>query len=74
MDVLRGYNLMLEMLQSFLAAPVLPFDKQAVQVFDSLQGQRIRLATMDLRIASIALAQNLILLTRNMISTKFLAW
>jgi tRNA(fMet)-specific endonuclease VapC len=46
-------------------APVLPFDASAGAVLDSLRTQRIRLATMDLRIASIALSRGLILLTRN---------
>ena len=34
-------------------------------LFDSLRTQRVRIGTMDLRIASIALSRNLILLTRN---------
>ena len=34
-------------------------------VFDGLVAKRVRIATMDLRIASIALSQGLTLLTRN---------
>ena len=56
-DVVRGYG--------FSAAPVLPFDSAAASHFDQLQRQKVRLATMDLRIASIALSRGLILLTRN---------
>jgi tRNA(fMet)-specific endonuclease VapC len=33
--------------------------------FDELRGQRIRVATMDLRLAAIALSGGLIVLTRN---------
>jgi tRNA(fMet)-specific endonuclease VapC len=63
--LIRGYSLLLEILQTFLTRPVLPFDAAAASVFDNLQAQRIRVSTMDLRIASIALSRGLILLTRN---------
>ena len=64
-DVIRGYQRFDRVLSAFAAAPVLPFDGQASAVFDSLVAQRVRIATMDLRIASIALSQNLTVLTRN---------
>jgi tRNA(fMet)-specific endonuclease VapC len=64
-DLVRGYNLLMEIIQGFSAAPVLPFDVAAAAVFDVLRAQRIRVATMDLRIAAIALSRGLILLTRN---------
>jgi tRNA(fMet)-specific endonuclease VapC len=64
-DVVRGYALFGDILHGFLAAPVLPFDAAAAAVFGGLQAQRLRVATMDLRIAAIALARNLTLLTRN---------
>ncbi len=64
-DTIRGYTILLEILQGFSIAPVLPFNAAAVAIFDELRAQRIRIATMDLRIASIALELNLILLTRN---------
>jgi tRNA(fMet)-specific endonuclease VapC len=44
---------------------VLPFDSNASLTFDGLVVQRVRIATMDLRIASIALSQGLTVLTRN---------
>ena len=65
-DAVCGYTLMMEIIQGFSAAPVLPFDSGAVTVFEGLRAQRVRIATMDLRIASIALSPNLILLTRNL--------
>ncbi len=65
-DVIRGYTLLREILQGFQAAPVLPFDAAAVAVFDGLRAQRIRVGTMDLRIAAVTLAQGLVLLTRNL--------
>jgi tRNA(fMet)-specific endonuclease VapC len=64
-DMIRGYNLLLEILQGFSSAPVLPFDAEAIAVFDELRSQKVRVSTMDLRIASIALSRELVLLTRN---------
>ncbi|HYT95588.1 MAG TPA: hypothetical protein VEL76_43110 [Gemmataceae bacterium] len=64
-DVARGYALLEEILQAFAVAVVLPFDAAAGAVFDGLIAQRIRIATMDLRIAAIALSRNMVLLTRN---------
>jgi tRNA(fMet)-specific endonuclease VapC len=64
-DVTRGYTLLMEILHGFIAAPVLPFDAAAAALFDDLQAQRVRVATMDLRIAAIARSRNLVLLTRN---------
>ena len=52
-------------LSAFAAAVVLPFEANASAVFDDLVTKRVRIATMDLRIASIALSQQLTLLTRN---------
>lgn len=64
-DMIRGYTLLLETLQGFATAPVLPFDAGAIALFDELRRQRVRVSTMDLRIAAIAMSHNLMLLTRN---------
>ncbi len=64
-EIIRGYNLLLQTLQGFSLAPVLPFDAAPISIFDDLRAQGIRLSTMDLRIASIALSCGLVLLTRN---------
>jgi tRNA(fMet)-specific endonuclease VapC len=64
-DIVRGYTLLMEIIQGFTAAPVLPFDAAAAAVFDDLRAQRVRVATMDLRIAAVALSRGLVLLTRN---------
>ncbi len=64
-DVERGYRMFDRVLSAFAAAQVLPFDGQAALVFDGLVAQRVRIATMDLRIAAIALSQGLTVLTRN---------
>lgn len=42
-----------------------PFDDAAARQFDALRAGRVRVATMDLRIAAIALARDPTVLTRN---------
>ncbi|MGL5032772.1 MAG: type II toxin-antitoxin system VapC family toxin [Microcystaceae cyanobacterium] len=61
----RGYQLLQEILISFSKSLILPFDTKAITQFNDLRTQKVRVATMDLRIAAIALSNNLILLTRN---------
>ncbi|MEA5420462.1 type II toxin-antitoxin system VapC family toxin [Spirulina sp. CCNP1310] len=64
-ELARGYMLLLEIQKSFSQAPILPFDAKAITIFDEVRSQKVRVATMDLRIAAIAIANNLVLLTRN---------
>ncbi len=64
--VVHGYSLLGMVLDAFTRAQLLPFDLPAANVFDSLRAQRVRIGTMDLRIASIALSRKLAVLTRNM--------
>ncbi len=64
-EIVRGYQMFDRVLSAFAATLVLPFDKSASVAFDSLLASRLRIATMDLRIASIAFSQGLTLLTRN---------
>jgi tRNA(fMet)-specific endonuclease VapC len=65
-DLVRGYSMLQRLLSDYAAISVLPFDTPAAATFDGLVAQRVRVGTMDLRIASIALTHGLILLTRNM--------
>ncbi len=64
-DVVRGYGMLARVIRGFGAAPVLPFDAAAATSHDTLVARRLRVATMDLRIAAIALSRGLTLLTRN---------
>ena len=41
------------------------FDQAAADCFDDLRRQRVRIGTMDLRIAAIAITRDWTLLTRN---------
>jgi tRNA(fMet)-specific endonuclease VapC len=63
--IVRGYEMFDRVVRTFSMAPVLPFDQAASDWFAQLSGRRIRVGTMDLRIASIAISRGLILLTRN---------
>ncbi len=63
--VTRGYGLLATILDAFSGVQVLPFDASAAAVFDDLRAKRVRIATMDLRIAATALSRGLIVLTRN---------
>src|SRR3954468_7251676 len=53
--VTRGYRMFERIIADFAAAQLLPFDPAAASTFDMLRAQRVRVSTMDLRIASIAL-------------------
>lgn len=64
-NMARGYKLLLETLNGFAKAPVLPFDAEAIAIFNEMRTQKVRVATMDLRIAVISISNNLVLLTRN---------
>lgn len=63
--MVRGYGKLEGVVSSFAHAQVLPFSSAAADVFDDLTNQRVRIGSMDRRIASIAIANQMTLLTRN---------
>ncbi len=63
----RGYRRMEGILTDFSRAQVLPFDDDAGDQFEDLRRQRIRIGTMDLRIAAIARERDMTVLTRNLV-------
>ena len=65
--VVRGYTKLDKILGDFSRAQVLPFDDAAAEIFDELRSQKIRIGTMDLRIASIAMATGMTVLSRNLV-------
>lgn len=65
--IVRGYDRLERILADFSRAHVLPFDSHAASVFEDLRRQQIRIGTMDLRIASIALSTSMTVLTRNLV-------
>lgn len=64
--VVRGYDKFLQILSDFEVSQVLPFDNAAAQTFITLRQQRVRIGTMDLRIAAIALSRRMTMLSRNL--------
>ncbi|MDB5322387.1 MAG: PilT protein domain protein [Phycisphaerales bacterium] len=68
--VVRAYLMFERILTDFSTAQILPFDTDSGRRFESLRQQKIRIATMDLRIAAIALAQRATLLTRNLVDFR----
>jgi tRNA(fMet)-specific endonuclease VapC len=65
--VVRGYAMLRNTLHDFAAARIAQFDQAAAEQFESLKQQRIRIGTMDPRIASIALARGYTVLSRNLV-------
>jgi tRNA(fMet)-specific endonuclease VapC len=53
-------------LEQYTQFTVIDFDDAAARVFYQLQQQRLRIGTMDLKIAAIAIANNATLLSRNL--------
>jgi tRNA(fMet)-specific endonuclease VapC len=64
-EVVRGYRMLGRLLSDYSMVSVLGFDGAAATEFDGLLARRVRIGTMDLRIASIALSRGLILVSRN---------
>jgi len=63
--LVRGYQLLGRVINDFSAVTVLLFDDRAAAVYDTLNPSKLRVATMDARIAAIAISRGLKLLTRN---------
>ena len=63
--VVRAYGMFQRILADFAGKQVLPFNQAAAEIFESLRKEGVRIGTMDLRIASTALAHGFRVLTRN---------
>ena len=64
-QVCHAYEMLEDALRHYSKLRILPFDDVAARVFEQLNQQRIRVQTLDLRIASIAISRGFTLLTRN---------
>lgn len=64
-EQVTAYGYLQHHLRVFCAVPLIAFDPSAATIVRQLQEQRVRIGTMDLKIASIALARKAVLLTRN---------
>lgn len=65
-QILKGFADLHDILTYYSRRKLLPFNEAALDDFDRLQRQRIRIGTNDLRIAAIAKANGVKLLSRNL--------
>jgi tRNA(fMet)-specific endonuclease VapC len=64
--MLVSYARLQKHIETFHEIPIPGFDEKAASQFERLRHARTRVGTMDLKIAAIALANDAILLTRNL--------
>jgi tRNA(fMet)-specific endonuclease VapC len=64
-DRIRAYYWFSKTLDFLCQFNVLKYDPRAEAYFQNLQAKKIRIGTQDLKIASIALSNNAVLITRN---------
>lgn len=62
---MAAYDHLVRQVELFAAWLILPWDQEAVDVFNRLRAKGVRVGTQDMKIASIALAHDVLLLTRN---------
>ena len=64
--MLAAYSRLQSHIETFRDIPIVPFDEKAAAELMRLRQTRVRLGTMDLKIAAIALANDATLLSRNL--------
>src|SRR5207249_269358 len=64
-DVMFGYAMLKNVIADFAALQVLDYDDATSRKYVALKKHKIRVGTMDLRIAAVTLTNNMTLLTRN---------
>ena len=64
--LLSAYDRLRLHVDTFNGVPLLPFDEKAADYLEALQRLKLRVGTMDLKIAAVCLAHDAILLTRNL--------
>lgn len=66
-SLIRGYTELEGVIEGFARSQLLPFSTASAEVYDDLRKQRVRVGAMDLRIAAIVIANQMTLLTRNIV-------
>lgn len=61
-----AYERLHQFLETYRNTDVLDFDEKSAKIFQQLKSNKIRIGTMDLKIASIAIANEAILVSRNL--------
>jgi tRNA(fMet)-specific endonuclease VapC len=62
----EGYRRLRNQLENYRQIPVIEFDSKAGETYQSLRKTRLRVGTMDLKIAAICLSAKATLLSRNL--------
>src|SRR5947209_8394844 len=62
---IRAYEFLKRHLEIYCRMAVLQYNEEAAQIFERCKQAKIRIGTMDLKIAAIAVANDAVLLTRN---------
>src|SRR5262249_15215288 len=65
-DQVVPYDRLVKLIKFFACFPILAFDGNAAGKFDELRKQRIRIGTMDMKIAAIALVNDALFLSANL--------
>ncbi len=65
-DQVTGYARLLRQLRNYCSWIVLPFDEVAAVFYQDLRKQKLRISTMDLKVAAVVLAHRATLLSRNL--------
>ncbi|MDP1589406.1 MAG: type II toxin-antitoxin system VapC family toxin [Prosthecobacter sp.] len=66
-DQIKAYAQFENAIHDFADITILPFDQEAAEEFHRLEKLRIRIGTMDLKIAAIASSHDALLLSRNLV-------
>ena len=62
----EAYSRLHMLINDYMEYAILDFDDESAQVFSRLRKSRVRIGTMDLRIAAIAIANDALLISRNL--------
>jgi tRNA(fMet)-specific endonuclease VapC len=65
-DEVVAYGQLAGLIEFYAKWTILPFDQDSALIYDRLKSQKIRIGSMDLRIASIVLVQKATLLSANL--------
>jgi tRNA(fMet)-specific endonuclease VapC len=66
-DQVPLYPRLMQLVEFYSQWDVLPFDSRSADTYLGLRKQKVRVGTADLKIASIALVNNALLLTANLV-------
>jgi tRNA(fMet)-specific endonuclease VapC len=66
-DQVGVYPRLTQLVDFYSQWKIVPFDPEAAGIYDSLKKQRVRIGAEDLKIASIALANDALLLSANLV-------